>query len=50
MVIPLKSLKGLEGKKAMIRIIDVEGIDDVKLYSYIRLLRESEDARELFEI
>ncbi len=49
-IIPLKSLRELEGKKVKIRIIDVESIDAEKLYSYIRLLREGEDAEELFEI
>jgi predicted DNA-binding antitoxin AbrB/MazE fold protein len=49
-IIPLKSLRELEGKKVKIRITDVESIDAEKLYSYIRLLREGEDAGELFEI
>ncbi len=49
-IIPLKPLTELEGKKVKIKIIDVEGVDTEKLYSYLRLLREGEDAEELFEI
>ncbi len=49
-IIPLKPLNELEGKKVKIKIIEVEGIDAEKLYSYLRLLREGEDAEELFEI
>ncbi len=49
-IIPLKPLKELEGKKIRIRIVDVESIDAEKLYSYLRLLREGEDAGNLFEI
>ncbi len=48
--IPLKPLTGLEGKKVKIKIIGVEDIDVEKLYSYLRLLREGEDAEEIFEI
>ena len=49
-IIPLKPLKGLEGKRVRIRIVEVEGVDPEKLYSYLRLLREGEDAGEIFEI
>jgi len=49
-IIPLKSLAELEGKKVRIKIVDVEDVDIEKLYAYLRLLREGEDARELFEI
>ncbi len=49
-IIPLKPLTELEGKKVRIKIIDVESVDVEKLYSYLRLLREGEDAEELFEI
>lgn len=49
-IIPLKPLTGLEGKKVKIKIICVEDVDAEKLYSYLRLLREGEDAEELFEI
>ena len=49
-IIPLKPLNELEGKKVKIRIVSVEGVSSDKLYSYLRLLREGEDAEELFEI
>ncbi len=49
-IIPLKPLTELEGKKVKIKIISVEDVEVEKLYSYIRLLREGEDAEELFEI
>ena len=49
-IIPLKPLTKLEGKKVRIKILEVEGIDAEKLYSYLRLLREGEDAEEIFEI
>ena len=49
-IIPLKPLTELEGKKVKIKIVEVEGVDAEKLYSYLRLLREGEDAEELFEI
>ncbi len=32
------------------RIVKIEGVDAEKLYSYLRLLREGEDAGEIFEI
>ena len=49
-IIPLKPLTELEGKKIKIKITEIEGVDAEKLYSYLRLLREGEDAEELFEI
>ena len=49
-IIPLKPLTELEGKKVKIKIVEVEGVDAEKFYSYLRLLREGEDAEELFEI
>ncbi|MEB3756123.1 MAG: DUF104 domain-containing protein [Desulfurococcales archaeon] len=49
-IIPLKSLTELEGKKVRIKIVDVEDFDAEKLYAYLRLLREGKDAGELFEI
>lgn len=50
LIIPLKPLRELEGKRVKIRIVEVEGMDVEKLYSYIRLLGEGEDAEDLFEI
>ncbi len=49
-IIPLKPLTELEGKKVRLKIVRVEGVEAEKLYSYLRLLREGEDAEELFEI
>jgi predicted DNA-binding antitoxin AbrB/MazE fold protein len=49
-IIPLKSLSELEGKKVKIRIVSVEGVSSDKLYSYLKLLREGEDGEELFDI
>ena len=49
-IVPLKPLTWLEGKRVKIKIIGVKGTDAEKLYSYLKLLREGEDAEELFEI
>lgn len=49
-IIPLKPLRGLEGKKVRIRIVEVEGLEPEKLYAYLRLLREGEDAEDIFEV
>ena len=49
-IIPLKPIAKLEGKKVKIKILEVEDIDAEKLYSYLRLLREGENAEEIFEI
>ncbi|BAA79437.2 hypothetical protein APE_0472b.1 [Aeropyrum pernix K1] len=49
-IIPLKPLTELEGKKIKIKIVDAESVDAEKLYSYLRLLREGEDARDFFKI
>ena len=49
-IIPSKPLTEFEGKKVKIKILDVKSVDIEKLYSYLRLLRESEDAEEFFEI
>jgi len=49
-IIPLKPLKELEGKKVKLRVLEVKEVDVEKLYSYVRLLREGEDAEEIFEI
>ncbi|MCE4618351.1 MAG: DUF104 domain-containing protein [Desulfurococcales archaeon] len=49
-IIPLKPLTELEGKKVKIKIVEVEGVDAEKLYSYLRLLREGQDVEELIKI
>ena len=49
-IIPLKPLTELEGKKVTLKIVRIEDVEAEKLYSYPRLLREGDDAEELFEI
>ncbi|ADB58735.1 antitoxin family protein [Archaeoglobus profundus] len=48
-LIPLEKLNIPERSKVILSIEEVEVIDDLKLYSYLRLLREGEDAENLFE-
>jgi len=48
-LIPLEKLDIPERSKVILSIEEVEVIDDLKLYSYLRLLREGKDAEELFE-
>ena len=42
-------VQSLKVRRSKIKIIEVEGVDAEKLYSYLRLLRKAEDAEELFE-
>ncbi|BES81680.1 antitoxin AF2212-like protein [Pyrodictium abyssi] len=49
-LIPIKPLRELEGKRVRIRIIEVVDAEPEKMYAYLRLLREGDDAEELFEI
>ena len=50
-IIPFSSLREFEGRRVRIRIIEVSDVEPPeKLYSYVRLLREGEDAEELFKI
>ena len=49
-IIPLRPLPELEGKKIRIKIVSAKGVNAERLYSYLKLLREDEDAEELFEI
>ncbi len=49
-IIPLKPLAELEGKKVKIKIVEVESVDADKLHSYLRLLKEGENAEEVFEM
>lgn len=49
-IIPFSSLREFEGRRVKIRIIEVSEVEPEKLYSYVKLLREGEDAEELFEI
>ncbi len=47
--IPLEKPDLPERAKVVLNIEDVKTIDDLKLHGYLRLLREGEDAEELFE-
>ena len=49
-IIPLGSLREFEGRRVRIRIVEVSDLEPEKLYSYVRLLREGEDAEEPFAI
>ena len=49
-IIPVTSVKELEGKRVVLKVIKEESSDPEKTYAYLRLLREGADARELFEI
>jgi predicted DNA-binding antitoxin AbrB/MazE fold protein len=48
-LIPLEKLDIPERSKVTLSIEEVEVIDNLKLYSYLKLLREGEDAENLFE-
>ncbi|MBE8539361.1 antitoxin AF2212-like protein [Geoglobus acetivorans] len=49
-LIPIEALDIPERSRVVLRIEEVKAIDDLKLYGYLKLLRESEDAEELFEL
>ncbi len=49
-LIPVESLDIPERSRVVLSIEEVKTIDDLKLYGYLKLLRESEDAEELFEL
>ena len=38
------------GSKVILSIEEVKTMDDLKLHGYLKLLREGEDAEELFEL
>jgi predicted DNA-binding antitoxin AbrB/MazE fold protein len=48
-LIPLEKLDIPERSKVTLSIEEVEVIDDLKLYSYLKLLREGEDAEDIYE-
>ena len=48
-LIPLKKLNIPERSKITLIVEKTERIDDLKFLSYTKLLREGEDAEELFE-
>jgi len=46
---PLEKLDIPERSKVTLSIEEIKFIDDLKRYSYFKLLREGEDAEDLFE-
>ncbi len=49
-LIPLEKLDIPERSIVVLNIEEVRRLDDMKLHGYLRLLREGEDAEELFEL
>jgi len=49
-LIPTKKINIPERSVVLLKIESVETQDDLKAISYIKLLREGEDAEQLFEI
>ncbi|AEK73062.1 hypothetical protein GQS_05810 [Thermococcus sp. 4557] len=49
-IIPLEKLNIPQGAKLRIRIEKIEERDALKELGYLKLLKEGEDAEELFEI
>ena len=49
-LIPLEKLDIPERSKVILSIEEVKTMDDLKLHGYLKLLREDEDAEELFEL
>ena len=49
-LIPLEKLNIPERSKVTLSIEEIKTIDDLKLHGYLKLLREGEDAEELFEL
>ncbi len=49
-LIPLEKLDIPERSKVVLSIEEVKTIDDLKLHGYLKLLKEGEDAEELFEL
>ena len=49
-IIPLEKLNIPQGAKLRIRIEEIEERDALKELGYLKLLKEGEDAEELFEI
>ncbi len=47
--IPIEKLELPERSKVTLKIEKIQSLDNLKLQSYIRLLREGEDAEEIFE-
>jgi len=49
-LIPTRKLEIPERSRVVLRIESIEPQDDLKLVSYIKLLKEGEDAEELFKV
>ncbi len=49
-LIPLEKLDIPERSKVVLSIEEVKTTDNLKLHGYLKLLREGEDAEELFEL
>ncbi len=49
-LIPLEKLDIPERSRVVLSIKEIKTMDDLKLHGYLRLLREGEDAEELFEL
>jgi len=47
--IPTRKLEIPERSKVTLRIEKIKSVNDLKLVSYIKLMKEGEDAEELFE-
>jgi|Deesub1362A_J573_1020465.scaffolds.fasta_scaffold01946_3 predicted DNA-binding antitoxin AbrB/MazE fold protein len=48
-LIPTEKLEIPESSRVILKIEGIKTLNDLKLLSYIKLLREGEDAEELFE-
>ncbi len=49
-LIPLERLDIPERSKVVLSIEEVKTTDNLKLHGYLKLLKEGEDAEELFEL
>jgi len=49
-LLPLEKLDIPERSKVVLSIEEVKTIDNLKLHGYLKLLKEGEDAEELFEL
>lgn len=49
-LIPLSKLNIPERSKVVLSIEEIKTLNNLKLHGYLKLLREGEDAEELFEL
>ncbi|ADC65836.1 Protein of unknown function DUF104 [Ferroglobus placidus DSM 10642] len=49
-LIPLEKLDIPERSKVVLSIGEAKTIDELKLHGYLKILKEGEDAEELFEL